>query len=233
VKGPAAVPGGGAARPALAAFATELRGRRWRERWLWVGSIRQWHGPSRRRCWWTSFSGPSGIDPTRVSRFVSEDPAHLGVYSYASNNPVRLLDPTGLTPVPSCSGGPPCKPEQSEEARNLCEKIKKDPNIRQCVKEGCDNLKLHCNSDPATCTEPPPNGGPPRQIAGRTHGTGDVHICPHGRGCWQKTLVHELGHKCYPTSRGGTDPLETTLDIEACGILKRLGASGTAGGCCS
>ena len=136
-----------------------------------------------------------------VGLFVSEDPIKWfggrHFYAYASNNPATLIDPLGLksTDPPGCGGGSKCPQETENKGKRACKKIEKDPRAPECLKRGCRNLKIRCNSDPKTCTHYVHDTRKRTHVLGKTHGTGDVHLCPGHRGC--QSVLHELAHECY------------------------------------
>jgi RHS repeat-associated protein len=88
-----------------------------------------------------------------TGRFLSRDPLGIGNgYSYASNNPVNLVDPTGLCPLglPVCPPPPPLPPLPV----NPWEVIAAAAGIGNCILDGpaCLDQALSCLSDLVGCT---------------------------------------------------------------------------------
>jgi RHS repeat-associated protein len=147
--------------------------------------------------------GDMGIQPQ--GRGPSMLPAghltqRLDTYAYVLANPLSFLDPLGLSAASPLTCHDNCPPDVKGAADNLCRNRNRipDPVVRDCVANQC-TLRLPIRCDHAAC----PTGSPGQTSRGGTF----IIICPGNSGpgqpspCYERTMVHELLHVCFPFSR--------------------------------
>jgi RHS repeat-associated protein len=154
---------------------------------------------------------------SKTGAFISEDPVNyrdgLSLYSYALSNPVKYVDPLGLTasPPPQPPKAPKCDPEcpgpVQQAANNLCANVDKitEVDIRRCVAS-------QCNAKP-----PLPIGCidlcPPKVYGITSPGGDKIAVCPANHGgpgkpCLELTIAHEITHVCRAQSKAGSPKMD-------------------------
>jgi RHS repeat-associated protein len=129
-----------------------------------------------------------------TGRFLATDPVKgfdRSAYAYVRNNPVRYVDPTGMTAEETCD----CAAEDAR--KQVCDLADRVPYARlsKCLLEWCSKLKMRCASD-KECSQ---GCGPARTCGGyATQGVPIVNVCS-GRSSQcelYRTIYHEVLHIC-------------------------------------
>ncbi|RKG59576.1 hypothetical protein D7X30_11025 [Corallococcus sp. AB011P] len=155
---------------------------------------------------------------------TTSEVTNLSSYQYAQSNPTNSIDPDGLFTAGSTCPADLLEPKRTQECKDYAKEHVKDPCMRDCIVQQCENLHVECDSTSPYCKDshgtPAPWAAAPELLNGnlfckplyvgtnlrKRPGTNSVIWCERKFDrdrlktsepeCLIKILVHEFSHTC-------------------------------------